>query len=114
LRLSLLVYGVQATEAIGPRSAAPLLDSFSYESVLERGVALIRDRLGHVVTSVRTLRPGMSISVYLADGKAERPPTVAEPPSPSDTAERSRSGDAAVVLVDDMQIVEELPHAVLP
>jgi exonuclease VII large subunit len=53
------------------RHAAPLLDSFSYESVLERGVALIRDRLGHVVTSVKALRPGMAVSVRLAESKAE-------------------------------------------
>jgi exodeoxyribonuclease VII large subunit len=53
------------------RHAAALLDSFSYERVLERGFALIQDRLGHVVTSVKALRPGMAIGVRLADGKAE-------------------------------------------
>ena len=53
------------------RHAAALLGSFSYERVLERGFALIQDRLGHVVTSVKALRPGMAVSVRLADGKAE-------------------------------------------
>jgi exonuclease VII large subunit len=35
------------------------------------GFALIRDRLGHVVTSVKALRPGTAIGVRLADGKVE-------------------------------------------
>jgi exodeoxyribonuclease VII large subunit len=53
------------------RHAAALLGSFSYERILERGFALVQDRLGHVVTSVAALRPGMGISIRLADGKAE-------------------------------------------
>jgi exodeoxyribonuclease VII large subunit len=53
------------------RHTAALLSSFSYERILERGFALVQDRLGHVVTSVKALRPGMSISVRLADGKTD-------------------------------------------
>jgi exodeoxyribonuclease VII large subunit len=53
------------------RHTAALLSSFSYERILERGFALVQDRLGHVVTSVKALRPGTSISVRLADGKTD-------------------------------------------
>jgi exodeoxyribonuclease VII large subunit len=53
------------------RHTSALLSSFSYERILERGFALVQDRLGHVVTSVKALRPGMSISVRLADGKTD-------------------------------------------
>jgi exodeoxyribonuclease VII large subunit len=70
------------------RHAAALLGSFSYERILERGFALVQDRLGHVVTSVAALRPGMGISVRLADGKAEA--TV----NGGRTASRSTRGEA--------------------
>jgi exodeoxyribonuclease VII large subunit len=52
------------------RHAAALLGSFSYERVLERGFALVQDRLGHVVTSVKALRPRLQVSLRFADGKA--------------------------------------------
>jgi exodeoxyribonuclease VII large subunit len=51
------------------RHAAALLEGFSYERILERGFALVQDRLGHVVTSVRALRPRLQVSLRLADGK---------------------------------------------
>jgi exodeoxyribonuclease VII large subunit len=52
------------------RHAAALLGSFSYERVLERGFALVQDRLGRVVTSVKALRPRLQVSLRFADGKA--------------------------------------------
>jgi exodeoxyribonuclease VII large subunit len=52
------------------RHAADLLASFSYERVLERGFALVQDRLGHVVTSSQALRPRQQVSLRFADGKA--------------------------------------------
>jgi hypothetical protein len=52
------------------RAAAALLGSFSYERVLERGFALVQDRLGHVVTSVKALGPRLQVSLRFADGKA--------------------------------------------
>jgi exodeoxyribonuclease VII large subunit len=51
------------------RHVAALLDSFSYERVLERGFALVQDRLGQVVTSVKALRPRLQVSLRFADGK---------------------------------------------
>ncbi len=47
-----------------------LLDSFSYQRVLERGFALITDRARKPVTSVKATAPGMSLSVRFADGAA--------------------------------------------
>ena len=52
------------------RHTAALLGSYSYERVLDRGFALVQDRLGHVVTSVTALRPRLQISLRFADGKA--------------------------------------------
>jgi exodeoxyribonuclease VII large subunit len=52
------------------RHASDLLASFSYERVLERGFALVQDRLGHVVTSCQVLRPRQEVSLRFADGKA--------------------------------------------
>ncbi len=50
--------------------AAELLASFSYERILDRGFALVQDRLGHVVTSSRALRPRQQVSLRFADGRA--------------------------------------------
>jgi exodeoxyribonuclease VII large subunit len=52
------------------RHAAALLGSFSYERVLERGFALVQDRLGHVVTGVKALRPRLQVFLRFADGRA--------------------------------------------
>ena len=60
---------------IGDRShrlqrAAGLLESFSYERILERGFALVFDRFGHVVTTVRQLRARMEVRLRVTDGEA--------------------------------------------
>ncbi len=47
-----------------------LLDSFSYERVLERGFALVTDTGGQSVTSVKATSPGMGLSVRFSDGAA--------------------------------------------
>ncbi len=46
-----------------------LLDSYSYERVLERGFALIRDRSGAPITSAAEVRGGERISLRFADGE---------------------------------------------
>ncbi len=46
-----------------------LLDSYSYERVLERGFALVRDRSGAPVTSAAEVRGGERISLRFADGE---------------------------------------------
>jgi exodeoxyribonuclease VII large subunit len=52
------------------RHVADLLGSYSYERILERGFALVQDRLGHVVTSSQALRPRQQVSLRFADGRA--------------------------------------------
>jgi len=55
--------------------ASGLLESFSFERVLERGFALVTDGDGRPVTSVKSLRTGDRLGLRLKDG--ERPVTVA-------------------------------------
>ena len=46
-----------------------LLDSFSYERVLERGFALVRDAAGQPVTAAASVTPGMELSLRFRDGE---------------------------------------------
>lgn len=48
--------------------AASLLDAYSYQGVLARGYALVRDADGQVVRSVKTTKPGQSVELVFADG----------------------------------------------
>ena len=45
-----------------------LLRAFSYQSVLERGFALIRDGDGHPLRSAANVQPGMALDIEFADG----------------------------------------------
>jgi exodeoxyribonuclease VII large subunit len=51
--------------------AGALLESYSYERVLERGFALVSDSAGHPVTSAAALAPGMEVGLRFRDGAAE-------------------------------------------
>jgi len=46
-----------------------LLDSYSYERVLERGFVLVRDKAGAPVAEAAALKPGEKISLRFADGE---------------------------------------------
>ena len=46
-----------------------LLDSFSYQSILERGFALVRDAKEHAVTSTSAVRPGDRLSLQFVDSR---------------------------------------------
>ena len=48
--------------------AAALLESYSYQRVLDRGFALVYDRTPALVTTARGLRPGQGLDIRLADG----------------------------------------------
>jgi len=48
--------------------AARLLESISYQRVLERGFAIIEDDRGRPLTSAQALRAGMRVVIRLADG----------------------------------------------
>jgi exodeoxyribonuclease VII large subunit len=45
-----------------------LLRAFSYQSVLERGFALIRDGGGHPLRSAASVTPGMALDIEFSDG----------------------------------------------
>jgi exodeoxyribonuclease VII large subunit len=45
-----------------------LLRAFSYQSVLERGFALVRDGKGHPLRSAAAVQPGMPLDIEFTDG----------------------------------------------
>jgi exodeoxyribonuclease VII large subunit len=45
-----------------------LLRAFSYQSVLERGFALVRDGTGHPLRAAAAVQPGMPLDIEFADG----------------------------------------------
>jgi exodeoxyribonuclease VII large subunit len=79
---------------------AQMLASLSYQSVLRRGFALVRDQDGRAVRSVTNLAHGDRIAVELVDGRAAASVTSVEPASgdPADSpkprpAPRTKPGD---------------------
>lgn len=52
------------------QNAGALLESFSYQRVLERGFAMVNDAQGHLITSAASLRASMRVIIRLADGTA--------------------------------------------
>jgi exodeoxyribonuclease VII large subunit len=50
---------------------ARLLESLSYEQVLARGFALVRDSHGHPVASAASVTPGAPMTVEFADGRVD-------------------------------------------
>jgi exodeoxyribonuclease VII large subunit len=46
------------------------LNGASYESVLARGFALVRDSAGHPITAAAAIRPKASLIIRFADGEA--------------------------------------------
>jgi exodeoxyribonuclease VII large subunit len=52
------------------RQAAALLESFSYQRVLERGFALVTGDGDSPIDSVTRLSPGMPVSMRFHDGEA--------------------------------------------
>ena len=59
------------------KQAAALLESFSYQRVLERGFVLVSDAADRPLDSVAKLSPGMGVRLGFHDGSAEA--TVIEP-----------------------------------
>jgi exodeoxyribonuclease VII large subunit len=50
-------------------AAANMLDSLSYESVLDRGYALVRDAGGNPVIKIAQASPGTHIAIQFSDGE---------------------------------------------
>jgi len=57
-----------ATRAARLDRSHQLLRAFSYQSVLERGFALVRDGGGHPLRSATAVQPGMALDIEFADG----------------------------------------------
>ena len=57
-----------ATRAARLERSYQLLRAFSYQSVLERGFALVRDGDGHPLRSAAAVQPGMALDIEFADG----------------------------------------------
>jgi exodeoxyribonuclease VII large subunit len=83
-------------------SNAQMLSSLSYERVLERGFALVRDAVGEPVTSVAQARPGADVTIRFRDGEAPaRIGGAAGPPAPAVPkrgAKRGRDDDQGTLL----------------
>ncbi len=52
-------------------AAGQLLDSMSYERVLARGFALVRDKSGHGLGAAAEIEPGLDLVIQFADGAVE-------------------------------------------
>jgi exodeoxyribonuclease VII large subunit len=80
-----------AMRAVRLERSYQLLRAFSYQSVLERGFALVRHD-GHPLRSAAPVRPGMSLDIEFTDGcvsataQSVRNVGEAAPPAPSVTA----------------------------
>ena len=59
---------MQATRQQRLKQASSLLDSFSYQRVLERGFALVSDGIGNVLASSCDVIPGTALSIQFYDG----------------------------------------------
>ena len=75
---------------------AKLLASLSYQGVLKRGFALVRDAQGMSVRSVRQVAPGQSLDIEFGDGHVGvRAAGIAKPearaPAPGRAGERTNS-----------------------
>jgi exodeoxyribonuclease VII large subunit len=76
-----------------------LLASLSYQGVLSRGFALVRDAEGHSVRSVRQVAPGQRLDIELSDGHVaaragetvQKQPGDAAPPEPAQSPAQSRT-----------------------
>lgn len=74
-----------------------LLLSLSYQGVLERGFALVRDADGRTVRSVAEVSPGMELQVELADGCLDTDVRAVRPSGSSPQRKLSRIVDPAQV-----------------
>jgi exodeoxyribonuclease VII large subunit len=64
-------------------SLAALLDSYSYERVLARGFALIRDAADNPVTTAAVVAPGSGLRIQFGDGEVMATATGAAEPPPA-------------------------------
>jgi exodeoxyribonuclease VII large subunit len=89
--------------AVGARrrylvSCGKLLASLSYQGVLKRGFALVRDAHGRSVRSVRQAAPGQRLDIELADGHVA---ALAEDVAPDRAPDLTRGPEQASAPVDE-------------
>ena len=48
-----------------------MLESYSYEGVLERGYAIVRDGKGNPIARAQSLKPGQALGIQFADGNVD-------------------------------------------
>ena len=61
--------GQQSAREHRLNQAAALLESFSYQRILERGFVLVNDQLGNSISSVRDIEYGVELTMQFYDGK---------------------------------------------
>ena len=74
------------------KQAAALLESFSYQRVLERGFALITGQGERPISSVKELSPGMPVSMRFQDGEAGATVNGAGPAAKPRKAKKRKDG----------------------
>ena len=75
-------------------AAGKLLESVSYERVLDRGFALVQDADGQPVTAAAATREGQSVSIRFADGAAGA--VISGRPRADEAAKREESGQGSL------------------
>jgi len=60
--------GLQNARLQRLKQTAALLESFSYQRVLERGFVLVSDNVGNILASVEDVMPGTGLSIKFFDG----------------------------------------------
>ncbi len=68
----------------GVAALARMLESLSYERVLARGFAVVRDRAGAPLTKAAAISPGLELSLQFADGRVAARAAGGDPPKRRD------------------------------
>jgi len=74
------------------RSAAQLLEAYSYRGVLARGFALVRDGDGHPLRAAASVTAGMRLDIEFADGRVAATADGESRPPPAKLKPRAGGG----------------------
>jgi exodeoxyribonuclease VII large subunit len=77
--------------------AAQVLESLSYQRVLERGFVLVRDEAGEPVTAASSTAPGMALALRFHDGEVGATVTGEAPKAPRATRRRRDDGQGRLL-----------------
>jgi exodeoxyribonuclease VII large subunit len=73
--------------------ASALLESFSYQRVLERGFVLVNDPTGRTVTTATAVLPSQPLMLRFHDGRVDVVAVAEPPPAPKPSRRRPRDRD---------------------